>query len=136
MSGSRSVVFESTSQLALIDYQAFELATSLTGITIPASDLPLSYGFGYYSFMDEKVILKIKSEGNVGDFYIPTGNEDQNDELFYFVDIFDRLGLNTTFQGKMYVKPLDSLPPNRKLSSVPDIYMFILLTYINIKTNY
>ena len=43
--------------------------------------------------MEEKVILKIRSEENVGDFYLPSGNEDRNNELIYFVDIFDRLGL-------------------------------------------
>ena len=36
----------------------------------------------------------------MGNFYLPAGIEGQNDELFYFVDIFDRLGLNTTFKAK------------------------------------
>ena len=69
-------------------------------------DLPLSYGFGYYTNtnsddksngdinrnINEKVFLKLRSEENIGNFYLPTGNENQNGILKYFVDIFDSCG--------------------------------------------
>ena len=102
----------------VIPTYGIELITqfSFNSLNWEDDDLPLFYSYGHYTINHEEILLQIRSEENTGKFYFSAGNINDNNKLTYFIEIYDRLGLNTTITGIINVESLDSITTNDIIS--------------------